>query len=143
MPHAFFSWLSHQEAGKLALLSVWAFGLIALGFWTVLRFRDSPDVRERKRRIAVNLAGRMGEAMITDLDETTVHYTYQIAGVAYHASQDVSSLQDFLPASPNQSIGHASLKYHPRNPANSIVVCESWSGLRVGHQRLKKELTVL
>jgi hypothetical protein len=28
-------------------------------------------------------------------------------------------------------IGPASLKYAPRNPANSILICERWSGLRV------------
>jgi hypothetical protein len=29
-------------------------------------------------------------------------------------------------------LGPVSVKYDPRNPANSIVVSEEWSGLRLG-----------
>jgi len=27
-------------------------------------------------------------------------------------------------------VGVANLKYSPKNPANSILICEEWSGLR-------------
>ena len=35
-----------------------------------------------------------------------------------------------LPAEPDRLIGVVSLKYSPKNPANSILICEEWSGLR-------------
>jgi len=35
-----------------------------------------------------------------------------------------------LPADRMSMVGPASVKYDPRNPANSIVLCEQWSGLR-------------
>jgi hypothetical protein len=53
-----------------------------------------------------------------------------VHGVVYEGSQDVSQLRGQIPAEPQRLIGPASLKYQPRNPANSIIVCEEWSGLR-------------
>jgi len=40
------------------------------------------------------------------------------------------SLQALLPSNPMSVIGPAQVKFDPRNPANSIVLCEEWSGLR-------------
>ena len=52
----------------------------------------------------------------------------------YTASQDIGTLRDRLPAEPERLIGVASLKYSPNNPANSILICEDWSGLRAPSQ---------
>ena len=81
----------------------------------------------------------MAEALITDADETTLHYTYEIRGVTYTTSQDVTTLRDMLPKDPTVLIGHASIKYSPRNPANSILLCESWSGLRARQEDIKHQ----
>ncbi len=43
--------------------------------------------------------------------------------------QDVSSLQERIPTSLSIE-GSVSVKYDARNPANSIVLAEQWSGLR-------------
>jgi hypothetical protein len=51
--------------------------------------------------------------------------------VAYSTGQDISELRELLPADPERLIGPVTLKYSPKNPANSIVLCERWSGLRV------------
>jgi len=51
--------------------------------------------------------------------------------VEYNASQDIAALRDLLPAEPGRLVGMANLKYSPKNPANSILICEDWSGLRV------------
>ena len=51
-------------------------------------------------------------------------------GADYRATQNVSSLREKMPAETHRSIGPATLKYMVRNPANSIVICEEWSGLR-------------
>jgi len=100
--------------------------------WWLLRSRPSPAERERKRRLTVHSQGRICDGNITDYREGALYYSYSIAGAEYTASQDVSNLRDLLPADPATVIGPSSVKYLPRNPANSIVVCEQWSGLRAG-----------
>jgi len=114
------------------LLGLCAFGLAlaAAVAFIVSRARKTPAERERLRRYAVNARGRMGDAMITDVRGDLLIYEYTVRGVTYSASQDVSALRDLLPEDRGVLIGHANLKYHPKNPANSIVVCETWSGLR-------------
>ncbi|MFN0168988.1 MAG: hypothetical protein ACKV22_21390 [Bryobacteraceae bacterium] len=86
--------------------------------------------RERRRVTHVNRVGRMGEATVTEFRDHTIYYRYELRGVAYAASQDVSALERYLPANPSMLIGNTAIKYHPRNPANSIVLCEGWNGLR-------------
>jgi hypothetical protein len=62
--------------------------------------------------------------------ETAIYYNYSVQGVQYTASQDISMLRHQLPAEPERLIGVANMKYAVRNPANSILLCEEWSGLR-------------
>jgi hypothetical protein len=100
--------------------------------WLLPRIRRDPEERERRRRRAVNLTGRLGDAEITDVEDNSVFYSYSVRGVAYAAAQDISRLREFLPEQPERLIGPVSLKYAPSNPANSIIVCEEWSGLRAG-----------
>jgi hypothetical protein len=106
------------------------------GAWMWLRRLSDPVERERKRRFAVNARGRMGEAVITDIRDGIVYYAYEIRGVAYAASQDLTALRGRLPDDPSVVIGHAALKFNPQNPANSIVLCENWSGLRAAPEAL-------
>ncbi len=100
--------------------------------WLVLRNRPSPEARERQRRLEVNAKGRMTDATLVDLRENELHYTYTVWGVEYMASQDISALADYLLPGPGTLVGPATVKYIPANPANSIVICEEWSGLRGG-----------
>lgn len=89
--------------------------------------------KEMRRRLNVNAHGRLADATITEVQDDTLYYSYSVGGVSYTASQDVSQLRERMPPDPNRLIGRpASLKYAPRNPANSIIVCEDWSGLRTG-----------
>jgi hypothetical protein len=94
------------------------------------QFKANPEKRERKRRLAVNSEGRLGEATITEATDTALYYFYSVRGVQYTTSQDISALREQLPAEPDRVVGLASLKYAPKNPANSILICEEWSGLR-------------
>ena len=71
-----------------------------------------------------------GAAVILDADEANLYYSYSVGGVQYQASQDISALREKLPAAPERLIGAAKLKYVANNPANSILVCEEWSGVR-------------
>jgi len=50
--------------------------------------------------------------------------------VEYTASQDLGRLKDHMPEL--TSVTAVSVKYDPRNPANSIILAEGWSGLHTG-----------
>ena len=115
-----------QQFGLLLLLSAILF---LLAIWIIFQVRRDPKDRERRRRLIVNQYGRLGDAMITEVAGDTLYYSYSIRGVEYTASQDISQLKQVLPDEPERLIGPVTLKYTPRNPANSIVVSESWSGL--------------
>ena len=107
--------------------------LLAAGIFIVLRIRRKPKDKEKLRRLAVNLNGRLADATITDIIDDAIFYEYSVAGLTYTASQDISQLREMIPADSQRLIGRpASLKYSTHNPANSILLCEEWSGLRVG-----------
>lgn len=96
----------------------------------VSRYRRNPDQRERERRLAVNRHGRLADGIITDANEDALYYTCTLNGVTYTESQEIRQLRAYLPPETTRIIGPVTLKYTPRNPANSIVLCEEWSGLR-------------
>ena len=104
--------------------------LFCLATVIILGARRDTRSRERRRRATVNQYGRLGDALITEVSDQTIFYSYSLSGVVYTASQDVSDLKEMLPDEPERLVGQVSLKYIPRNPANSILMCEQWSGLR-------------
>ena len=83
------------------------------------------------RRATVDQDGRLCYALITEVVGSTIFYSYSLSGVVYTASQDVYDLQEIVPDEPERLVGPVSLKYIARNPANSIILCEQWSGLHV------------
>jgi hypothetical protein len=103
--------------------------LAALGIWQYGRTRPAPDEIERRRRLAVNRTGKRGVGEIVDMEGSMILYSYVVAGVHYSNSQDVSSLEALLPMDRMQILGHVGIKFNPRIPANSIVICEEWSGI--------------
>ena len=116
---------------KLILILAAALAVLAVGVYFFVRWRRRPKDKEKRRRLTVNQFGRIGDATITDMQGDTLFYSYSVAGVAYTASQDIAALRDQMPADVERLIGRAaSLKYAPQNPANSILICEDWSGLR-------------
>ncbi|MCP5115738.1 MAG: hypothetical protein GY953_33335 [bacterium] len=119
---------------RFILLGLLAAVLIALAVWILFRRRTTPEQRERRRRLEVNRTGRMGDGMLTDIQEDSLYFSYSVRGVDYTASQDIGALAGSLPEDRSSFIGPVTLKYSPRNPANSIIVCEQWSGLRTRHQ---------
>lgn len=93
--------------------------------------RVTPEERERRRRRLVYLHGRPGNAIITEVRDGVIGYTYRVGRIEYTAFQDVRALEALLPADPATLIQRpATLKYLPGNPANSILLCEQWSGLQ-------------
>ncbi|MBM3786744.1 MAG: hypothetical protein FJW30_20490 [Acidobacteria bacterium] len=117
-----------------ATLGVVAAGAGAWLLVRAVRWRKDPAERERRRRIHIHVNGRMGEAMLYQASVTKLRYRYQLAGVAYDTSQDISGIHELLPREPERLLGPALVKYDPRNPFNSIVICEHWSGFRESKQ---------
>jgi hypothetical protein len=123
------------------LLGGVAGGVVAVvgGVLLVLHLRrPAPEELERRRREELALNGRITDGVIVDArtlgGEDSVSptpevlmYSYRLAGVTYNCAQDVSRLPErVLGYRIDQSV---QIKYDPRNPGNSILVSESWTGL--------------
>ena len=117
------------------------FAAVLLGATAVLvalfllwRRHNTPDERERRRRMRVNRQGRTTSGVVMDIgeDQATrlLHYNYMIGAVEYNACQDVTALEAMVGRDPSKIVGPAQVKYQRSNPYNSIVVCEDWNGLR-------------
>jgi len=119
-----------QLGAQIAALGVFVAGLAALAVWVARRKRGTPEKRERQRRLLLHQRGRIGDALILEVTQDAFYYTYSVGGVQYEASQDISALRDRLPAEPERLIGWSGMKYSSNNPANSMLICEEWSGLR-------------
>ena len=125
--------LAHLPSGVIIGICVAAV-VMAAGAWLGIaawkRSRVNPEEVERRRRAALNSTGKMGDATLVEVRENHIFYCYEVRGVEYTASQDVSSLGAMLPPDPVAVNGIVYVKYDPRNPANSMILCEQWSGLR-------------
>jgi hypothetical protein len=115
---------------EVSMLAALALLLIAAGVWLFLNSRQTAAQREQRRRITINRIGRMGDATIIDVRDCVLFYSYEVRGVAYTTSQDASEFKDLLPSETATLIGPSAMKYSSKNPANSILICEEWSGLR-------------
>lgn len=111
-------------AGALVVL------LALIGFQLWKKSRVTPEERERRRRDHLAAYGKMGDATLLDVQDGILLYAYLVRGVEYTASQDVSPLTPQMPADLS-TLGAVGVKYDPKNPANSIVLAEQWSGLRL------------
>ncbi|MGA7237097.1 MAG: hypothetical protein WBY44_15525 [Bryobacteraceae bacterium] len=101
----------------------------ALGYRTWKSSRITPEEAERRRRAGLVMQGKMGDALLVEFRDGHIFYSYAVRGVEYTASQDLGFLRERLPDD-LPSMGPVSVKYDARNPANSIVAAEEWSGLR-------------
>jgi len=124
------------QVGGLACLAA---VLLATAVRILLSHRSTAEKKERMRRLVLSRRGRLADGTITEASESSIFYSYSINGVVYAASQDISTLYEHLPGDPERLVGPVWLKYATQNPANSIVVCEDWSGLR---QSIKKEQNI-
>lgn len=108
-------------------------GILAYRSWQ--RKRVSPEERERQRRSVLVALGKMGDATVVEIHGELLLYSYAVRGVVYTASQDLSALQAHLPPHLTAIVGPVLVKYDARNPANSIILAEEWSGLRISLPR--------
>jgi hypothetical protein len=114
----------------LALAGVLAIIGALIGYRAWKNSRVTPEERERTRRSHLVATGKMGDATLVEVREHHLFYAYIVRGVEYTASQDVSLLLERVPPDLTE-VQTVAVRYDPRNPANSIVVAEHWSGLRV------------
>ena len=101
----------------------------AMGYRAWQRSRITPEERERARRALLTSRGKMGDATLVEVRGEFLFYSYDVRGVEYTASQDVSLLKELLPRELSLE-GPIAVKYDAKNPANSIILSEQWSGLR-------------
>ena len=114
----------------LWILLAIAAAALAVAATRLFRKRLSAEELERRRRELILQDGKLGDGEIVDVDGLLLTYSYAVAGVHYTVSQDVAALEARLPADRMSLVGPVLVKFLPRNPANSIVLSETWSGLR-------------
>jgi hypothetical protein len=122
---------------------------IGIGIYAVTRRKPTAEEVERERREMLARAGRITDGTIMDtmvteartssingpggddlaLTPQIIVYNYRIAGVTYECAQDVTMLAEYVHGIRTDL--PVQVRYLPQNPANSIVVAESWSGLRL------------
>lgn len=113
---------------------------LALGLMFALRKKKKSALElEKERRVWINTVGRITDGTVIDVHELSstgdgsaqlLVYQYDVAGVSYEASQDVTYLRQLINLHSCRLGVPTSVKYDPHNPGNSIVVSESWIGLR-------------
>jgi hypothetical protein len=110
-------------------------------FWWLNRKRPTLDELERERREALLSYGRIVDGMLLDGFQVTAEdgstrdmllYQYEISGVTYECSQDITPLAHILDPVQIKIGMPCSIRYQPGIPENSILVAERWSGLRDG-----------
>jgi len=121
-------------------VAIGAVTLAAVGVGYLLRSRrKTPDQLERERRQRLSTHGRIIDGTIIDAQEVTngdspiqlLIFRYDVSGVSYEASQDITHLRQFVDIHTCQIGLPSSVKYDPQNPGDSIVIAEDWSGLRL------------
>jgi len=114
-------------------------GALLLGYLLTRRKPKSPEELERERREWLEQVGRITDGTVIDVQEinatptkpsTMLLFQYDVAGVSYEASQDVTYLRQWINLHSCRLGVPTSVRYDPQNPGNSIVVSERWMGLR-------------
>src|SRR3989440_10519540 len=100
--------------------------------------KTAPEI-ERERRDWLNQIGRITDGTVIDVQEITPNghhaatmliFQYDVGGVSYEASQDVTYLRQWVNLHSCRLGLPTSVKYDPHNPGNSMVIAEGWMGLR-------------
>ncbi len=133
-----------SDSAQMISFHLYTWGLAAIGVavavYALLRrkAKTSDDV-ERERRTWLNQVGRITDGTVIDVQEITANghrpstmliYQYDVAGVSYEASQDVTYLRQWINLHSCRLGLPTSVKYDPHNPGNSMVISEAWMGLR-------------
>ena len=124
---------------RLYTLVLCAAGLAVAGYALLRRKPKTAEEQEHARRTWLNNIGRITDGTVIDVQElagqhdraaTMLIYKYDVAGVSYEASQDVTYLRQWINLHSCRLGLPTSVKYDSRNPGNSMVISEGWVGLR-------------
>jgi hypothetical protein len=124
---------------RLYALVVGGSGCMLAAYFLLRRKPKSSDNIERERRAWLDRVGRITDGTVIDVQEmpdgrqrpaTFLIYHYDVAGVSYEASQDVTYLRQWINLHSCRLGLPTSVRYDPQNPGNSIVLSERWMGLR-------------
>src|SRR5499427_4974495 len=116
-----------------------ALATLGVAFALLRRKKKTAEERERERRSWLNEVGRITDGTVIDVQEIVPNghhaaimliYHYDVAGVSYEASQDVTYLRQWINLHSCRLGLPTSVKYDPHNPGNSLVITEGWIGLR-------------
>ena len=144
--------LSFRSPQVITALSVGVLAVAGLVTYVLTRRKPTAEEIERERREQLARSGRITDGTIMDtmitearvsatvpeastsdghsaLTPQIIVYNYRIAGVTYECAQDVTALAEYVHGIRTDL--PIQVRYAPHNPANSIVVAESWSGLRL------------
>lgn len=155
---------SLRDRQTLALIGTGVAAAIGFAIYLARRKRPTEEELERERRELLARVGRITDGTIMDTIVDTIVgevnnpdnsdsanlappapriivYNYRIAGVTYECAQDVTTLAGQVRGI--RSDLPVQVRYAPHNPGNSIVVADSWSGLRLtaGHPHAPAERT--
>lgn len=131
----------HITGLQVAAIATGVVALGSAGAWLALRKRPTAEELERERRRLLVQSGRIVDGMLLDVCEvkgedgqtlTMLLYNYRISGVDYECSQDITMLPEVVDVAQVRAGFPCSVRYQPGNSQNSIVVAETWSGLRAG-----------
>lgn len=124
---------------RLYALLLGGTGIAMAAAYLLRRKPKTAEDIERQRRAFLNQVGRITDGTVIDVQELTLNnqraatmliYQYDVAGVSYEASQDVTYLRQWINLHSCRLGLPTSVKYDPQNPGNSLVVSENWMGLR-------------
>jgi hypothetical protein len=124
---------------RLYTLVLGMIGLAVVSYALLRRRPKTADHVELERRTWLNTVGRITDGTVIDVQEITTKvnrpatmliYQYDVAGVSYEASQDVTYLRQWINLHSCRLGLPTSVKYDSRNPGNSMVIAEGWMGLR-------------
>ncbi|MGA2004985.1 MAG: hypothetical protein ABSG70_16490 [Terriglobales bacterium] len=124
---------------RLYTLAIGGIGLAFAGYAVLRRKPKTAAELEQERRVWLSTVGRITDGTVIDVQEvpsegdraaTMLIYQYDVAGVSYEASQDVTYLRQWINLHSCRLGVPTSVKYDSRNPGNSMVISEGWVGLR-------------
>ena len=137
-PGLIFSTVSMNPLRLYSLVVAGGGALLAAYFLFRPKAKTGDDI-ERERRQWLDNVGRITDGTVIDVQEmegknqkaaTLLIFQYDVAGVSYEASQDVTYLRQRINLHSCRLGLPTSVRYDPQNPGNSIVLSERWMGLR-------------
>ena len=141
----------------IAAIGVGVVAAVGVASYVMTRRKPTAEELERERRDLLAQSERITDGTIMDTMITEARqpdpspsetdassngsaptpdiivYNYRIAGVTYECAQDVTMLAEHVHNIRTDL--PIQVRYAPHNPANSIIVAESWSGLRLNSSR--------